>query len=284
MHRVGRLVAVVGVQQDPVGQHLDALADAGELVRRTSPATSSPNRSSTTSRVECCSISSRGRALGHDLALVHDDQPVAELLGLVHVVRGQHERDAPLLEPEQPLPHQVPGLRIEAGRRFVEQHELGLVDQRPGDREPPLHAAGQRLDLVVGPLGELDEVEQLRRPLAGHPARNAEVARVDGDVLRDGQLGVERVLLGAHAEPTPDLPGRRATGSRPRMRSVPPVGGDTQPIIRIVEDLPAPLGPRKPNASPGATSTSIPSTAVKSPKRFTSPRAWIRGSSGTPGP
>ena len=26
--------------------------------------------------------------------------------------------------------------------------------------------------------------------------------------------------------------------------------GETQPIIRIVEDLPAPFGPRNPNASP----------------------------------
>ena len=57
------------------------------------------------------------------------------------------------------------------------------------------------------------------------------------------------------------------------MRSSPPLGGETQPIIRMVEDLPAPLGPRKPNASPGRTSTSMPSTAVKSPNRFTSPRA-----------
>ena len=50
-----------------------------------------------------------------------------------------------------------------------------------------------------------------------------------------------------------------------------------QPIMRMVEDLPAPLGPRKPNASPGRTSTSMPSTAVKSPNRFTSPRAWMSG-------
>ena len=34
------------------------------------------------------------------------------------------------------------------------------------------------------------------------------------------------------------------------MRSVPAVGGETQPIMRIVELLPAPFGPRKPNASP----------------------------------
>ena len=34
------------------------------------------------------------------------------------------------------------------------------------------------------------------------------------------------------------------------MRSVPPDGGETQPIIRIVDVLPAPFGPRKPKASP----------------------------------
>ena len=59
------------------------------------------------------------------------------------------------------------------------------------------------------------------------------------------------------------------------MRSVPAVTGETQPIIRIVELLPAPFGPRKPNASPCWTSRSIPSTATSSPKRLTSPRAWI---------
>src|SRR4249919_2153512 len=64
-------------------------------------------------------------------------------------------------------------------------------------------------------------------------------------------------------------------GSLPRIRSVPPVTGETQPIIRIVELLPAPFGPRNPNASPCLTSRSMPSTATSSPKRLTSPRAWI---------
>ena len=43
----------------------------------------------------------------------------------------------------------------------------------------------------------------------------------------------------------------------------------------MVVVLPAPFGPRKPNASPGATSKSIASTAVKSPKRFVRARAWM---------
>jgi hypothetical protein len=54
---------------------------------------------------------------------------------------------------------------------------------------------------------------------------------------------------------------------------VPSVTGETQPIIRIVEVLPAPFGPRNPNDSPGATSKSIASTAVKSPNFLVRPRA-----------
>src|SRR5690349_15465067 len=59
------------------------------------------------------------------------------------------------------------------------------------------------------------------------------------------------------------------------MRSVPPDIGETQPIIRIVDVLPAPFGPRNPNDSPGATSKSMASTAMRSPNIFVSPRAWM---------
>ncbi len=57
------------------------------------------------------------------------------------------------------------------------------------------------------------------------------------------------------------------------MVSSPLVGGDTQPTMRMVEDLPAPLGPRKPNASPRGILKSMPSTAVKSPNRLVRPLA-----------
>src|SRR5215510_7367304 len=57
------------------------------------------------------------------------------------------------------------------------------------------------------------------------------------------------------------------------MVSSPPDGGETQPIIRIVDDLPAPFGPRKPNASPRYRSKSIPSTAVNPPNFLVRPRA-----------
>ena len=144
------------------------------------------------------------RPLGDDLRLVHDDEPVAQLLRLVHVVGRQDERHAALLEPVQPLPEQVPGLRVEPGRRLVEEQDRRLVDERACDRQAPLHPARQRLDLVVRTFGELRELEELVGPARGLGSLEAEVPAVDHEVVADGDLGVERVLLGHDAEAAAD--------------------------------------------------------------------------------
>ena len=89
------------------------------------------------------------RAVRDDLAAVHHDEPVAELLGLVHVVRRDHERHALGLQPVEPLPDEVARLRVEARRRLVEDQHVGLGDQRPRDREPALHAPREVVRLVV---------------------------------------------------------------------------------------------------------------------------------------
>jgi len=59
----------------------------------------------------------------------------------------------------------------------------------------------------------------------------------------------------------------------PKMRNSPDVTGDAHPIILIVDVLPAPFGPRKPKASPGRTSKSIPATAVNVSNRLVRERA-----------
>ena len=107
--------------------------------------------------------------------------------------------------------------------------------------------------LSCAPLGELGELEQLVGPGAHLGAGEAEVPPVDPEVLLDGEVLVEDVALRAHAEPGPD---RRPVGGRVQPEdavSSPSVTGETQPTMRIVLDLPAPLGPRKPKASPRRT-------------------------------
>src|SRR5271154_1724401 len=77
--------------------------------------------------------------------------------------------------------------------------------------------------------------------------------------------------------------GPSLVGSIPSTLSVPPLSGLMHEIIRMVDVLPAPLGPRKPNDSPLAMLKSTPSTATKSPKRLTSPCASTMGEDGAPG-
>ena len=61
--------------------------------------------------------------------------------------------------------HDVPqlqaALRIEAGRRLVEKEDVGIADQRAGDGEPLLLAAGEFADARVALLIEREIAQQL---------------------------------------------------------------------------------------------------------------------------
>src|SRR3954447_21363142 len=61
-------------------------------------------------------------------------------------------------------------------------------------------------------------------------------------------------------------------GSPPSSRTVPPSARSRPSSIRMVVDFPAPLGPRKPVMSPGATVMSRASSALVRPRDLDSPR------------
>ena len=65
---------------------------------------------------------------------------------------------------------------------------------------------------------------------------------------------------------------RAASGSRatstPATRAVPEVIESSVVSMRIVVDLPAPFGPRKPKISPASTRRSTPRTASTTPARL----------------
>ena len=98
----------------------------------------------------------------------------------------------------------MPGLRVKARGGFVEQQQRRLVDQRPRDRQPALHAARERLHAIVASFGELDEIEQLVCASARLAPRQVEIPAVDDEVLADRQLSVQRVLLRHDPDPGTD--------------------------------------------------------------------------------
>ena len=83
----------------------------------------------------------------------------------------------------QPLPDDVPRLRIEAGRRLVQENEIGVVDERARERQPALHAARQRLDARIARAPEAGELEQPRNAGADFRVGQAEIAAVDEQIL-----------------------------------------------------------------------------------------------------
>ena len=94
-------------------------------------------------------VSSRGVPMRDDAAFAQDGDAVGELLGLVEVVRGQQYRLAERAQRADHLPGRASRRRVEAGRRLVEEEEVGVADERDAEVEAPLLAAGQRLHTGV---------------------------------------------------------------------------------------------------------------------------------------
>ena len=145
------------------------------------------------------------------------------------------------------------GLRVETGGGFVEDEELGVGDEGPGNGQPALHATRERFDLVVGPVGQLGELEKILGPFADHLLGQVEIAAVDHQVVEDGEFEVEGVLLGDEADPAADpgpVGGRvhaehpegalrdgRHAGDHPHGRGLPGAVRTEEPVGLALGDL-----------------------------------------------
>ncbi len=97
-----------------------------------------------------------------DVARVHDRDAVTHRQRFLLVVRHVDERDADLaLNPLELELHRVPQLEVEGAERLVEQQRARVVDQRAGQRDALLLAAGQLTRLALGEVGETDDLEDL---------------------------------------------------------------------------------------------------------------------------
>ena len=108
----------------------------------------------------------RGPA-GDQAAVVDDVDPVGEALGLLHVVRGQHDGDAGAAELLEQLPRRTTGGRVHAGGRLVDERDLGTPDDRHRESEPlllaPREPSVRRAPALAEPepLGQRVEVERV---------------------------------------------------------------------------------------------------------------------------
>ena len=115
-----------------------------------------------------------GGAVGDDRAGAHEHDPVGVRVGLVQVVGGEQDGAALLGLLPHRGPERAPGLDVQAGGGLVEHDQVGVGDQRHGEPDPLLLAAGEAADPPLGELGR-------RRPGRAPRGTGRGARRSDGD-------------------------------------------------------------------------------------------------------
>ena len=158
--------------------------------------------------------------------------------------------------------HPQHAFRVQAVDRLVEDHGLRVAEQRRGHAQPLTHSERESADPFRRPRPAARPCRSPRRPAAGRCRWSAPAPA--GGCGPTGRCASP--CLQQHAE----------LGHRARRRPVvaavdrdwPAVGLSSPAIIRIVVDLPAPLGPRNPVTMPGLYDETQSSTASLSPYRL----------------
>jgi hypothetical protein len=142
-----------------------------------------------------------GRGGLKDPAAVHEHDPVGRRPGEAHLVADHHHGHAGGGQVPHDVQDLVDHLRVQGRGRLVEQQQLGLHGQGPGDRHPLLLAARQLGRELAGLVLDPDPGQQLAGPALGLlPGLAADLDRAQGDVVEHALVGEQVELLEDHAD------------------------------------------------------------------------------------
>jgi hypothetical protein len=136
-------------------------------------------------------------------APVDHGHPRGEPVGLLQVLGGQHDGGAVGDELADHRPDLVAAVRVEAGRRLVEEEHRRPVHERRRKVDPAAHAARVGAHWPVGRLAQLEALEQLARARRGRPARQVDEPSDQTQVLASGQIAVDGRILSRQTDPLP---------------------------------------------------------------------------------
>jgi hypothetical protein len=201
--------------------------------------------------------------------MVDNGNPIAQPLGLVHVMRGQNDCSATALQILDDIPKLPSRLRIQSRRRLIQKNEIRIADERYRDSQTLPLTSGKVPHPRSGLLTEGDQVQRV----AGAQTGTVEAPEECQD-LQTAQLFMEARLLERHphtltdcivlalSPPCPkefdsprrrfqetfeDLDGGRLAGAvRPQQpKTFTGLNGQVQSVDRIDRLAPGPVALRK---------------------------------------
>ena len=135
------------------------------------------------------------------IAILHDDDAVAQSHGLGLVVGNVHEGGVDTAAQLDDLrAHLVTELGVQVGQRLVHQQNLGLTDDRTADGDTLTLAAGQGLGLTVEVLGDAQDLSGLVDLPVDLFLGNLLQLQGESDVVPDRHVGVQSVALEYHGD------------------------------------------------------------------------------------
>src|SRR5262249_2148935 len=93
----------------------------------------------------------------HQLSLMENSQPIAQLLRLFQIMRRVQDRVALISEAAHYFQNFLARLRIDTRGRLVEQNQLGSMNQRDREVKAAFHAARVGGDAIVAAFVQPDE-------------------------------------------------------------------------------------------------------------------------------
>jgi hypothetical protein len=136
-----------------------------------------------------------GFAFYEDQAMINDDEPVTQLRGLLHVMRGQENGNAPFSELFEPVPYLVPGLRVEAGRGFIQDQKVRIIDEGTSQNEATHQSAREFGYGCIQAMIEGDKGKKLHGLLPSDLFGDIEIPGKNLQILKDGQIRIKTVFL-----------------------------------------------------------------------------------------
>ena len=235
-------------------------------------------RRSRTSRTKFSTYSSAGstttasrRADLHEPAVAHDRDPVAETQRLGQVVGDEHHRLVDLAAQADDLVlHVAADQRIERRERLVEQQDVGIGGQGPGEADALLLPATELMRAVAcpsrtSPTSSSVSLALRRRAALSTPRTSRPNATLSVSVRCGSRPKCWNTIDTLLRRTSSSVSLSALVTSTSPMRTVPTVGSISRVRQRISVDLPLPDNPMTTKTSPGTTSMSMSRIATTLP-------------------